>query len=108
MHARISGGERIRAVKAGCSPSSSNPCCDISTVAHHAGCCLVRRAEELATLREELQAQCALTLEACKGADAAGAELAAAQMAAEAAGQERAAVEARLAASQAVLDRQQR
>ena len=68
--------------------------------------CLIRRAEELATLREELQAQCALTLEARTTADSAAAQLAAARGAAEAAAKARAELEARLAESQAAQERQ--
>lgn len=71
-------------------------------------CCLCRRNEEIATLREELEEQCRMAGDARRASEAAAAELAAARAAAASAERERAALQQRLGEAEAAAEEQDR
>ena len=71
-------------------------------------CCLCRRNEEIATLREELEEQCRMAGDARRASEAAAAELAAARALAASAERERTALQERLNETEAATEEQDR
>jgi chaperonin cofactor prefoldin len=71
---------------------------------HFEGLCASRRNEEIATLKEELQEQCRIALEAQRQAQAAAEELSQARRLAAATERERSSLEQKLSEMQSVED----